>query len=106
MKLPYVVRAGVLALTLASAGCHLPRPGEVRAEPIAACAPTRLADLEARFAHLSDDDRELLNYCRNAQAAQAVSATQEHLDYIADLQFLGLVLGLVPALAIVIDAIS
>jgi hypothetical protein len=39
------------------------------------------------------------------QSAQALSATQEHLDYIADLQFIGLVLGLVPAVAILIEAI-
>lgn len=94
MKFSQLGRAAVLVLALATSGCHLSRPGEIRPEPIPACAPQRIAALEARFEQASATERELLNYCRNAQTAAALSATQEHVDYIADLQFLGILLGL------------
>ena len=97
-------RGILLVMTLLISGCHLSRPGEVRSEAIAACDPQRMAYLEGRFEQLSEAERELLAYCRTAQAAQALSATQEHVDYLADLQFLGLVLGAVSAVLTVIVA--
>ena len=86
------VRLTLLVLLLLTAGCHMRRPGEVQPTPIAACEPQRVAILEARYEQITAAERELLSYCRTAQAAQALSATQEHVDYIADLQFLGIVL--------------
>lgn len=91
-------RAGVLAFSLLAAGCHIHRPGEVRPEPIAACAPDRVAALESRFTQATPAEREFLNYCRNAQAATSLRATQEHVDYLADLQFIGILLGVVSTL--------
>lgn len=90
----------VLVLAFILAGCHLPRPGEATPDPVAACSDQRLAELEGRFEHLEDRERELLTYCRTAQAAEALSASQEHLDYQADLQFLGILLTLASTAAI------
>ena len=93
MKIPHLSRLGFLALALVASGCHLQRPGEVRPEPIPACEPQRLATLEARFEQASPAEREFLNYCRNAQAATALRATQEHIDWIADVQYIGILLS-------------
>ena len=93
MHRPHAMRAILLVLLLLTSGCHLRRPGEIRPEPIAACEPQRIALLEGRFEQITPPERELLEYCRAAQVAQALSATQEHVDYIADLQFLGILLG-------------
>ena len=96
MRLPLPLRAGALGLFLArSAGCHRPRPGEYRPRPSAACEPARISYMEGRFEQLSEPERRLLEYCRQAQATEALRATQEHVDYIADLQFLGIVLGVI-----------
>lgn len=104
MRFPFATRAGVLALALLSSGCHIRRPGEVRPEQIAACGPQRIAYLEGRFEQASPAERELLTYCRDAQASTSLRATQEHLDYIADLQFIGIMLGVISAIATVIAA--
>lgn len=99
MRFPYGARAGILALSLLASGCHVRRPGEVRPELIAACTPERIAALESRFEQTTAAERDFLNYCRTAQTAAALRATQEHVDYLADIQFISILLGLVATVA-------
>lgn len=94
MRLSFGARITVLALSLAVSGCHFTRPGEYRPQTSAACDPQRVAYLEGRFEQASEAERRLLEYCRQAQASEALRATQEHVDYLADLNFVGIVLGL------------
>jgi hypothetical protein len=100
-------RAGLLLpLALVLSGCHIHRPGEFRPQPIPACEPQRIADLEARFEQITPTERELLTYCRDAEAALALHATQEHVDYIADLQYLGILLGLLTGVLTIVAAVG
>lgn len=104
MRSSFGVRAGLLVFSILASGCHLNRPGEVRPEPIAACDPARVTSLEARFELLSPMEREFLTYCRTAQAATSLRASQEHLDYMADLEFIGILLGVVSAVLTLVVA--
>jgi hypothetical protein len=87
-------RGTVLLLLLSASGCSiLNRPGETPRESVLMCAPERLAATEARFDQSSDRERELLEYCRAVQAAEALSASEEHLDFLADISWITLLLG-------------
>jgi hypothetical protein len=98
-------RAALLfSLAFVLTGCHMSRPGEYRPQPIPACDPQRIAYLESHFEEATPTERELLTYCRDAEAAGALHATEEHLDYIADLQFLGILLGLATGVLTVVVA--
>ena len=95
MRFPAGRVIGILALAVALGGCHLNRPGEYKPARIIGCEPEQITALESRFAQLTEGERELLRYCRAAQQAEALRASQEHVDYIADLQFLGILLTVI-----------
>jgi hypothetical protein len=103
MKPFCIWRAAAALLLLSLSGCHLNRPGEYRPQTSAACAPQQVDELETRFEQLSESERDRLEYCRLAQASEAQRATQEHLDYIADVQFISILLG---ATAIVLNIVA
>ena len=86
---------GCLAVAVTLSGCHMKRPGEYYPARILGCEPEQITAMESRYAQLTASEREQLTYCREAQRAEAARASQEHLDYIADLQFFGIVLSVV-----------